>query len=203
MADGKLNNLLAALREVAADTPDPNDDDSDWNEDDPAADGGDPNDDPRSYYPDATDTDNAEEDEESDFRRRKPLGTVMLLHKLEREAEGRFITELKAENLAIVQRNAKLPPTKQELDHKRLAQLKLKTAQIEDELKLDRQLKLEEKRYAEARMLQRKASLTVADKKAEAESVRQGQITFSTACPEAHPDWRKQVAKEWRSKAVK
>jgi hypothetical protein len=35
MADGHLNNLLAALREVAADAPDPNDDNSDLNDDDP------------------------------------------------------------------------------------------------------------------------------------------------------------------------
>lgn len=62
----------------------------------------------------------------------------MLLQNLEHEVELRFMTEFKTENQAIVQRNAKLPPTKQELDRKRLAQLKLKTAQSQDELELDR-----------------------------------------------------------------
>ena len=105
----------------------------------------------------------------------------MLLQKLEHEAELRFMTELTAENQAIVQRNAKLPPTKQELNRKRLAQLKLKTAQIQDELEVDRQLKVEEKRFVGARMLQRKANMTVAEKKAEAENIRRGQMAFSTA----------------------
>jgi hypothetical protein len=81
--------------------------------------------------------------------------------------------------------------------------LKLKTAQIQDELELDRKLKLEVKRYVEARMLQRKANLTVAEKKAEAESVRRSQIAFSTACPEAHPEWRAIAKEEWRLKSVK
>jgi hypothetical protein len=126
----------------------------------------------------------------------------MLLQKLEHEAELRFMTELEAENQAIVQRNAKLPPTREERNRKRLAPLKLKTAQIHGELELDRKLKLEEKRYVEARKLQRKANLTVAEK-AEAEDIRRSQIAFSTACPEAHPEWRKQAAEAFRAKSVK
>jgi hypothetical protein len=101
-----LQHLIAALGKVADAyapyAPEPNDDDSDLNDDDSGSDDGDPNDGPRSYDPadDEADKENAEdEDQESDFRRRKALGTVMLLHKLDREAEGRFITELKTENL--------------------------------------------------------------------------------------------------------
>jgi hypothetical protein len=204
-----LQHLIAALGKVADAyapyAPDPNNSDSDLNDDDPDDDG-DHNDGLGSYYPadDEADKENADDDDqESDFRRRKALGTMMLLQKLEHEAELRFMTELEAENQAIVQRNAKLPPTREQQNRKRLTQLKLKTAKIQAELELDRQLKLEEKRYVEARMLQRKTNLTVAEKKAEAEDIRHSQIAFSTTCPEAHPDWRKQVAEEFRSKSVR
>jgi hypothetical protein len=205
-----INHLLAAVGKVADAyapyAPDPNDNDSLLNDNDPGSDDGDLNDDPRRYDPandEAAEEHAEDEDQESDFRRRKPLGTVMLLQKLKDEAEVRFMTELEAENQAIVQRNAKLPPTREQQNRKRLTQLKLKTAKIQAELELDRQLKLEEKRYVEARMLQRKTNLTVAEKKAEAEDIRHSQIAFSTTCPEAHPDWRKQVAEEFRSKSVR
>jgi hypothetical protein len=130
------------------------------------------------------------------------MTATMLLQKLEAEADAMFRTEWKARNQRIVQRMAKLPPSKQEQDRNRLAQLKKKTAQIQDELELDRQLKLQEKRYVEARMLQRKANLTVAEKQAEAEKTRQFQISLSrTVSPEYHPDWRQIAAEEFRSKS--
>jgi hypothetical protein len=207
MAD--LQKLIAALNAVSdAYQPDPNDDpdSTDDPNDDPGNDDGDPSDDPRSYPDDEDDADkeNAEDedgDDENDFSRPKVFSTVMLLQKLENESDLRFGTEWKARNQEIVRRNARLPPSRQEQDRNRLAQLKLKTAQIHYQLELDRKVKLEEKRYLEARMLQRKANLTVAEKQAEAEVVRQGQISFSRICPEAHPDWREMAAKEFRSKS--
>jgi hypothetical protein len=130
------------------------------------------------------------------------MSAAMLLQKLEAEADARFGTEWKAKNQAIVQRMAKLPHSNEERKSNQLTQLKLKTAQIQNELELDRQLKLEEKRYVEARMLQRKANLTVAEKEAEAEDIRQGQISFSRVCREAHPEWRQIAAEEFRLKSV-
>ncbi len=110
----------------------------------------DPLDDPRSYYPDEhADKEDAEDedgDDEDDFARPKPFRTVMLLQKLEAEAEATFNTEWKARNQEIVRRNAKLPPSKEKQNRNRLLQLKRKTAPIRDEFELDLQLKLEEKR---------------------------------------------------------
>jgi hypothetical protein len=81
-----LQHLITALGKVqdayAPYAPDPNDD-PDATDDpngDPDNDDGDPLDDPRSYSPNE-DTDE-DEDQESDFRRRKPIGMVMLLERL-------------------------------------------------------------------------------------------------------------------------
>jgi hypothetical protein len=201
MADGKLNNLLAALREVAADTPDPNDDDSDWHEDDPGDDGGDPNDDPRSYYPDETDTDDAEDqDQESDFRRRKPLGTVMLLQRLEEQAE------MKADQdrpLAARRLRIKAPPTKLQQKSEKLMLMRRKSAEAERELKLNRQLEMESERLQKAKGALYRANMTDKERKQLKTDTDRMAIAFSTVCPEVHPDWRNQVAEEFRSKSVK
>ena len=90
MADANLNDLLAALREVSADS-------------DPESDTNNESDD----YPNQDDAD--DEDQESDFRRRKPLGTAMLLQRLEQQAE------MKADQdraLAARRLRIKAPPTK-------------------------------------------------------------------------------------------
>jgi len=74
---------MAALGKVADAyapyAPDPNDDDSDLNDDDPGNVDDDPLDDPRSYPDD--------DDDENDFSKAKISSMVMLLQKLEDEAE--------------------------------------------------------------------------------------------------------------------
>lgn len=157
MADGEIDNLLAALREVAANQPDPNDDDSDWNEDDPADDN-----DTRSYDPDEADEENAEDqDQESDFRRRKPLGTVMLLAKLDAEAEDRH-----SERCMEAGRERQIKPalTKVQEKNAKLLQMRRKADKAEFELKLNKQLKTETLRLQKANVKLYKANLTATDR---------------------------------------
>jgi hypothetical protein len=190
MADGKLNNLLAALREVAADTPDPNDDDSDWNEDDPAADGDtDPLDDSGSYYPDATDTEDAEDqDQESDFRRRAPIGTVMLLQRLEERAD--FKADQKDRALAARRLRTKGALTKLEQKSAKLMEMRRKTAAAEHELNLNQKLKLETKRLQKVRLELYKENLTATDRMELETDAANMADWASQYCKEAASNWR-------------
>jgi hypothetical protein len=157
-----IQHLIAALGEVAdAYAPDPNDDpdasDKDP-EDDPGSDDGDPLDDPRSYSPDddEADRENAEDKDgtdEDDFSKPKVFSTVMLLNRLQAEADLRFDTECRAENHAIVQRNVKPPPrlpSKLDQNRAQLLRLQKKTAEIDNELKLERRVEDQFQEYVQA-----------------------------------------------------
>jgi hypothetical protein len=160
-----IQHLIAALGKVADAyapyAPDANDDpdasDKDPN-DDPADDGGDPNDDPRSYYPDneadKEDAADKDGDDEDDFSRPKVFSTVMLLNKLEHEADLRFKTDWKAMNQEIVRRNPGPPltqPSRADQKRTQLLRLRKKTVEIDNELKLEQQVEDEFQRYVEAR----------------------------------------------------
>jgi hypothetical protein len=97
----------------------------------------------------------------------KAMRAAKLLQKLQGEADLAFATNWKAVNREIVRRNTRLPPTKAEQDRARLFKLRRDTAEILNELQLARQLEVENARYLEARSKQRKANMTVAEKKAQ------------------------------------
>src|ERR1700719_1829041 len=65
----------------------------------------------------------------------------------------------------------------QKLD--RLANLRKKTKEIQFQLELDRQLKIESQRNVEATMKLRESRLTPAERKEREEETRRGQILFS------------------------
>jgi hypothetical protein len=149
-----LQHLIAALGKVADAyapyAPDPNDDpdDTDDPEADPGNDDGDPLDDPRSY-PDEDD-----DDDEDDFSKPKIFSTVMLLQRLEHEADLRFKTEWKARNQEIVRRNSRppvTPPSKTDQSRAQLLRLRRKTSEVENELRLEQQVEDQFQRYVEAR----------------------------------------------------
>jgi hypothetical protein len=200
MAD--LQHLIAALGKVADAyapyAPDPNDDPDETNDplDDPGDDDGDPLDDPKSYYPDEKDDQN--ENEESDFRRRKPLGMVLLLQRLEQQAQFKA-----DQDRSLAARQHRIPPPLTKLEQKtaKLLQMRRQAAVAEHELKLNRQLEQESKRLQKANVELYKANKTDRERKELDADTRQMAIAFSTVCPEAHPDWRQHVAEAWRLKS--
>jgi hypothetical protein len=84
MANSKLDDLLAALRQVSSTSDrdsdsdlDPNDDPDNDNldpYDDPGNDSGDPNDNPRSYLPDDSEDEQGEDDDDYSIRHGNVLG---------------------------------------------------------------------------------------------------------------------------------
>jgi hypothetical protein len=122
----------------------------------------------------------------------KSMKAGKLLQKLEAEADLAFKTEREAQNLEVVRRNTKQPLTKAEQSRKTLERLRSHTAEIEMELSLRDKVEVESKRNLEARMKLRAANLTPAERKAQAEEIRRGQIAFSHVVAEAHPGWRTQ-----------
>jgi|ERR1700688_1789262 hypothetical protein len=88
----------------------------------------------------------------------------------------------------------------QKLD--RLVNLRKKTAEIQFQLELDRQLETESKKNLEATMKLRESRLTPAERKArEAETLR-GQILFSKLIPELSPTWRQQASESFRNRKL-
>jgi hypothetical protein len=155
-----LQHLIAALGKVADAyapyAPDPNDDPdgTDDPNDDPANDDGDPLDDPRSYTDDDDDPNKDDDDDEDDFSKPKIFSTVMLLQKLEHEADLRFRTEWKARNQEMVRRNTRppsRPPSKTDQNRAQLLRLKKLTAETENELALECQVENQFQQYIEAR----------------------------------------------------
>ena len=102
----------------------------------------------------------------------------MLLHKLQGEADlalERQWNEQQQEGIRL----AATQPTKAEQCRKKLFQPRAETAQIQMELDLRKQLEAESQRNLQPRMNLRDANRTPADKKAQAEEPRRGEILFS------------------------
>jgi hypothetical protein len=201
-----IQHLIAALGKVADAyapyAPDPNDDpdasDEDPNDDPDDADG-DPLDDPRSY-PDDDEPDQHDDDQESEFNRRKPLGTVMLLERLDEQAAFKADQD---RALAARRRRIKAPPTKLQQKTEKLMEMRRQAAAAEHELKLSRELEAESKRLQEARLELYRANRTKREQQMLETDTRRMAIAFSTVCPEAHPDWRQHAAEAFRSRSGK
>jgi hypothetical protein len=176
-----LSDLLAALREVAANADpdsdfDPNDDNSDTPEDE---------------IPDDADLDGeeGEEDDTDDFSKPKRTNAIMLLSRI--EADDR-----QSRNKQRVAAIIKSQDNSQE-DRKRINTIRSKTASIHSKLALKREWEAESAKYLAASMELRTAQLTNADKKAQAEETRRGQILYSRLAPELHPEWREHAQAEF------
>jgi hypothetical protein len=203
-----LQHLIAALGKVADAygryAPDPNDDpdasDKDPN-DDPGNDDGDPLDDPRSYSPDEADKENAEDEDgtdEDDFSRPKVFSTVMLLERLESEAEQKYYEKrrLTAKQLRFT------APTKLQQKSEKLMEMRRKAAEVEHELKLNQELKVQSKRLQKANLELYRANKTSKDRiELEADTERMASWA-SQYCKEAGKDWREQATAAFQNKKL-
>jgi hypothetical protein len=162
MADANLDDLLAALREVSA-----------------------------SSDPDSVDDEQGDElDQESDFRRRKPLGSVMLLERLEEQAEFKADED---RSLAVRRHLIPPPPTKLEQKTAKPLQMRRKVAAAENELKLNRRLEAQSKRLQKAKGQLYRANLTTRDQM-ELEANTAIMADWATGyCKEAGTNWREEA----------
>lgn len=120
----------------------------------------------------------------------------MLLQKLlaERRNERRLET---------IRLNTTKPDTKSEQSRKRLLQLRVRTAEIEEELDLRQQVEAEQARFCKAQRALHEKNLTLTERKAQAEETRQFQIRLSRVIsPEHHPDWRLHATETFRSRKL-
>jgi hypothetical protein len=205
-----LQHLIAALGKVADAyapyAPDPNDDpdasDKDPN-DNPGNDDGDPLDDPRSYSPDEDEADkeNAEDkdgDDEDDFSRPKVFSTVMMLERLESEAEQKYYEKrrLTAKQLRIT------APTELQQKSEKLMEIRRKAAEVEHELKLNQELEVQSKRLQKANLELYRANKTIKDRiELEADTERMASWA-SQYCKEAGNDWREQATAAFQNKKL-
>src|ERR1700730_11356328 len=130
MPDANLDDLLAALREVSADSNPESVDDGEGDE---------------------------EDDQGSIFNRLKPLGTVMLLQKLEEQAEFKADQD---RALTVRRLRIKDPPTKLQQKSAKLMEMRRKANVVEQELNLNQKLKLETDRLQKAKVELYRSNMT-------------------------------------------
>jgi hypothetical protein len=206
-----LQHLIAALGKVADAyapyAPDPNDDpdasDKDP-EDDPGNDEGDPLDDPRSYTPDddEADKENAEDKDgtdEDDFSKPKVFSTVMLLQRLESEAEQKYYEKRR---LTAKQLRIKAAPTKLQQKSEKLMEMRRKAAAIEHELKLNQEMEVQSKRLQKANLELYRANKTTKDRIELEVDIERMASWASQYCKEAGTDWREQATAAFQNKKL-
>jgi sirohydrochlorin ferrochelatase len=131
-----------------------------------------------------------DDDQESVFRRRKPLGTVMLLERLEQQAEFKDDQD---RALAARPRRLKGAPSRLEQKTDKLMEMRQKANAVEQELKLNRKLKLETERLQKDRVKLHKENLTTRDRmELEANTATMANWA-SHYCKEAGTNWREEV----------
>jgi hypothetical protein len=184
MADYNLDDLLAALREVA-DASDP----------DSVADS-DPADDDENI-PEDEDSD-GEEDAQS-FQKPKLFNTVMLLERLQTEAEQK---QFENRRVQAIQQRIKQQPTKLEEKNAKLKQMHRKAADAERELKLNQQLEIQSERLQKARLELYKANKTDRERmQLDADTERMA-TWASRYCKEAGSDWREKATAAFQNKKL-
>jgi hypothetical protein len=181
-----LDDLIAAMREVAAASNpdadsdlDPNDDpdNSDDPNGDPDDDAGDPLDDPRSYV-----NDDDSDDDAYDFSTPRRVRTVMLLEKLREEER------LNDNRRLVAIRSKPTAPSKVAQNATKLRNLQGKTAAIHAELASSTQVATAQKAYEAASLDLHRASRTREDKLEHEHDMRRMAKAYSSVCAEVHPE---------------
>jgi hypothetical protein len=127
------------------------------------------------------------------------MTAAMLLRKLDNEAEQKHFEQRR---LAARQLRIKPPPTKLEQKDEKLMQLRQKAAEVEHELKLNRQLEVESMRLQKANVALYKENMTAKDRKElEADTDRMA-AWASQFCKEAGSDWREQATVAFENKKL-
>lgn len=94
----------------------------------------------------------------------------------------------------IVRRNVKKPETKAVQYRKQIGQLRSRTLQLENELKLQREVEVEAERQTRATMALSEANLTAAERKArDAETLRFQRLLGKHVSAEYSPEWREEA----------
>jgi hypothetical protein len=169
--DYDLNDLLAALNEVAADSghddDDPSDDDDDWS---------------REQGED-NEQDDGDDNDQGDYG---SSPTVMRLRRLQADAR----TFKLPRGIAATKRPQK-PVSKVQQNWQKISALRQKTSQINYEMKTGKLLAEETRKYQEASVALYLANLTPEQRREHDEDMRRMGHYYSEMCPEASPDWRK------------
>jgi hypothetical protein len=191
-----LDDLLSALNEVAADSA-PDDDSRDANDDPDDDDSRDPNDDywNREQGEDG-EQDDGTDDDEGDYTSRR---AVMLLEKLRSEPVRWTLNPHIARRIAQVKQPEK-PVTKANQNWRKIEDLRQKTSQIHYEIKTDKLLADEVKKYKEASVALYLANLTPAEKAEHEADMRRMAHYYSGICKEASYSWREDAAAEFGSR---
>jgi hypothetical protein len=118
-------------------------------------------------------------------------------------AKLQFEVAEKDRRLEAIRRQTHQPPTKTKQSRNQLYQLRARTAEIEEDLKLRAEVEREQERFCKAKRALRIANLTASERKAQAEETRQFQIRLSRVIsPEHHPNWRAHAQAEFLAKKL-
>jgi hypothetical protein len=126
-----------------------------------------------------------------------------LLSRLEFEADQKAERQWKLDRLDLVRRRAEKPPTMTEASRKKVIDLRAKNETIYEELYQRRLLALAQEEHIKANMALIEANRTPAERKAQAEEVRQFQIRLSrVTSAEQHPDWASRASETFRTRKL-
>jgi hypothetical protein len=203
MPDYDLDDLLAALNSVAAESDPDDDTDHDANDDLVNDDSRDPNDNDdrddswdREQGEDNEQDDGTDEDD-GDYASRR---SVMLLEKLNSEARWTLDRSV-AQRIAHSKQPAQ-PISKTDQNMSSIAGLREKTSQINFEMETGKLLAVETKKYQEASLALYLSNLTPEQKREHDEDMRRMQEHYSGICEEVSPDWREQATAAFRNKRL-
>jgi hypothetical protein len=115
-----------------------------------------------------------------------------LLYRLKAEAYAKADRKWKEVRVDFVRRKMEKPPTVTEACRESARTLKRKTDEIWNEIRERRMLELAKDQHTRANVALLEANRTPAERKAQAEDVRDFQVRYSRLVPEASPDWRSQ-----------
>jgi hypothetical protein len=184
MGDDILDDLLAALREVAAESDPDSVADSDSADSDEDI---------------AEDADSDQEEDAQSFQKPKIFNAIMLLEKLEIEAE---LQQCAKRSLEARQLYSKPSPTHIEQKNEKLFQIRRKASEVEQELRLNRKLEAESKRLQRAKLQLYKANKTAQDRMELDADTKLMANWASRFCAEAGTDWREQATVAFQNKRL-
>jgi hypothetical protein len=124
---------------------------------------------------------------------------VALIEKMATDAFLASRRKIEEDRIFAVQLK-RTPEAKAFEQRKHLRQLRARTAAIQNELKLKRDLEAETKRLVKAAMELQEATMTTDQRQERGAQVERMQILFSRVCPEASPLWREDADLAFRSR---
>ena len=187
--DYDLDDLLDRLNKVAADSN--HDDDADINPDEDS----DERDDREVDDEVGEDHDGFDED---DFSRPKVLNRIIIL---QRKLDEDAVTYSRRKQ-SVTYKSVSQDESKTQLNLSKIAKLRSRTADINDELATNKQLEQATKLNQQARAALYLANLTPEQKREHDEDVQRMAQHYSAICPEASPMWREDATAAFRNRRL-